>query len=59
MADALVPVLSLWRKSVLVMDEVDVLLHPLRSELNFPIGSKVEPRSRSHGSRHNNYAIGH
>jgi hypothetical protein len=22
------------------MDEVDVLLHPLRSELNFPIGHK-------------------
>jgi len=41
MADALVPILDLWRDSVLVMDEVDVLLHPLRSELNFPIGAKV------------------
>jgi len=41
MADALVPVLDLWRNAVLVMDEVDVLLHPLRSELNFPIGHKV------------------
>ena len=41
MADALVEVLGLWRRSVLVMDEVDVLLHPLRSELNFPIGHKV------------------
>ena len=40
MADAIVPVLSIWRKGVLVMDEVDVLLHPLRSELNFPIGPK-------------------
>ena len=31
----------LWRKSgILLMDEVDVLLHPLRSELNFPIGHK-------------------
>ena len=28
-------------KLMLVMDEADVLLHPLRSELNFPIGHKV------------------
>lgn len=41
MADALVPILELWQRSFLVMDEVDVLLHPLRSELNFPIGAKV------------------
>ena len=26
---------------VLLMDEVDVLLHPLKSELNFPIGDKL------------------
>lgn len=32
--------LDVWRESVLIMDEVDVLLHPLRSELNFPIGHK-------------------
>ena len=30
MADALVRVLDAWRASVLIMDEVDVLLHPLR-----------------------------
>jgi hypothetical protein len=41
MADAIVRVLDLWRGSVLVMDEVDVLLHPLRSELNYPISHKV------------------
>ncbi|KAI9918712.1 hypothetical protein PsorP6_012156 [Peronosclerospora sorghi] len=40
MADELQKTLRLWQKSVLVMDEVDVLLHPLRSELNFPIGNK-------------------
>jgi hypothetical protein len=40
MADALVPILDLWRNGVMMMDEVDVLLHPLRSELNFPIGLK-------------------
>jgi hypothetical protein len=35
-----VRILDLWQQSVLLMDEVDVLLHPLRSELNFPIGHK-------------------
>lgn len=40
MADAIVPILQMWREGVLIMDEVDVLLHPLRSELNFPIGLK-------------------
>jgi hypothetical protein len=40
MADSLVRILHLWKSGVLVMDEVDVLLHPLRSELNFPIGHK-------------------
>ena len=28
-------------QGVIIMDEVDVLLHPLRSELNFPIGMKT------------------
>jgi hypothetical protein len=40
MADAIVRVLDMWKAGVLIMDEVDVLLHPLRSELNFPIGHK-------------------
>ena len=40
MADSLIKVLDMWKKGVLIMDEVDVLLHPLRSELNFPIGHK-------------------
>ncbi|EKU21651.1 nxn protein, partial [Nannochloropsis gaditana CCMP526] len=40
MADAIVRVLDMWRGGVLIMDEVDQLLHPLRSELNFPIGAK-------------------
>lgn len=38
--DTIAPILKLWRDGVLLMDEVDVLLHPLRSELNFPIGEK-------------------
>ena len=40
MADTLTKIIDLWQSGVLIMDEVDVLLHPLRSELNFPIGTK-------------------
>ena len=29
------------RKSILIMDEVDTVLHPLKSELNFPVGKKL------------------
>jgi hypothetical protein len=32
--------LKLFRDGILVMDEVDLILHPLKSELNFPIGAK-------------------
>eukprot|EP00760_Papus_ankaliazontas_P009215 PhM_4_TR13981/c0_g1_i1/m.81553 len=32
--------MPLWRDGVLIMDEVDLLLHPLKSELNFPVGAK-------------------
>jgi hypothetical protein len=40
MADEIVKILTMWKEGVLIMDEVDVLLHPLKSELNFPIGFK-------------------
>jgi len=33
-------VLRLFRQGVLIMDEVDLILHPLKSELNFPVGEK-------------------
>jgi hypothetical protein len=36
----LAEVLGLFRSSVALLDEVDVLLHPLRSELNWPQGEK-------------------
>eukprot|EP00946_MAST-07B_sp_MAST-7B-sp1_P004019 g4019.t1 len=42
-ADAIARIMNLWsdrERGVLLMDEVDMLLHPLRSELNFPIGEK-------------------
>ena len=37
---ALAQVLKLFRTGCLIMDEVDLLLHPLKSELNFPVGAK-------------------
>ena len=33
--------MKLFQRGCLVMDEVDLLLHPLKSELNFPLGDKV------------------
>ena len=42
-------VLQLWKSdTLLLMDEVDLLLHPLKSELNFPIGEK-QPYDMSEG----------
>ena len=35
-----VNIMALWREGACLMDEVDVVLHPLKSELNFPIGAK-------------------
>lgn len=43
-ADALRDVIQLWGAGddgVLLLDEVDMLLHPLKSELNFPIGASL------------------
>ncbi len=34
-------VLKLMKGGVLLLDEIDVILHPLRSELNWPLGQKV------------------
>ena len=33
-------ILQLFRRSAFLMDEVDLILHPLKSELNFPVGEK-------------------
>ncbi len=45
-----VDIFKIMRGSVEIMDEVDIILHPLKSELNWPLGIK-EPldftRSRS------------
>jgi Ca2+-binding EF-hand superfamily protein len=39
--DGLGEIISLWRSGILILDEIDLLLHPLKSELNFPCGPKV------------------
>jgi hypothetical protein len=41
-AKELARILNLFRSGVLIMDEVDLILHPLKSELNFPIGPKLD-----------------
>jgi len=40
-ADGLAQVIAVWRAGTLILDEIDLLLHPLKSELNFPCGEKV------------------
>lgn len=39
-AEHLHGILQLFHQGALLMDEVDLILHPLKSELNFPIGMK-------------------
>jgi hypothetical protein len=38
---SLVRILNIFKSGVLMMDEVDLLLHPLRSELHWPLGLKL------------------
>jgi hypothetical protein len=44
-------ILGLFRNGLCVMDEVDLVLHPLKSELNFPIGAKVDLDYTREGER--------
>lgn len=47
---ALTKIVELTRSSILIMDEVDMLLHPLKSELNVrltPMPNSLRPRIRS------------
>jgi len=37
----LLDVLKMFRTGVLLLDEVDLILHPLKSELNWPLGQKL------------------
>ncbi|UKK01646.2 hypothetical protein MACK_002464 [Theileria orientalis] len=39
--DMCLRILELFNNAVLLMDEIDLLLHPLKSELHWPMGQKV------------------
>ena len=40
-AELCVRILALFHSGTLLLDEVDLILHPLKSELNWPMGSKA------------------
>ena len=45
-AQVLSEIMALWgaeQRGILLIDEVDMLLNPLRSELNFPLGDQAKP----------------
>jgi hypothetical protein len=44
-------ILQLFRQGVMLLDEVDLILHPLKSELNFPLGEKVDLDCSDAGER--------
>jgi hypothetical protein len=52
-AEELAKILELFRNGVMLLDEVDLILHPLKSELNFPIGEKFDLDGSDEGERWN------
>ncbi|EDO05622.1 uncharacterized protein BBOV_IV000220 [Babesia bovis T2Bo] len=50
--DMCLRILELFSNAIVLMDEIDLLLHPLKSELHWPIGDK-KPLVHLHGSDHN------
>ena len=44
-------ILRLFRQGVMLLDEVDLILHPLKSELNFPLGEKMDLDCSEAGER--------
>ena len=49
--DELSKILMMFNKGVMLLDEVDLILHPLKSELNFPIGEKFDLDGAEEGER--------
>ena len=49
----LISTLKLFKTGVMLLDEVDLLLHPLKSELNFPLGEKFDLDASEDGARWN------
>jgi hypothetical protein len=52
-AEELSKILQLFKEGVMLLDEVDLILHPLKSELNFPIGDKFDLDGSEEGERWN------
>jgi thiol-disulfide isomerase/thioredoxin len=50
-ADELSRILQLFKDGIMLLDEVDLILHPLKSELNFPIGEKFDLDGSEDGER--------
>eukprot|EP00457_Paulinella_chromatophora_P000002 gb/GEZN01000002.1/.p1 GENE.gb/GEZN01000002.1/~~gb/GEZN01000002.1/.p1 ORF type:complete len:6816 (+),score=1425.09 gb/GEZN01000002.1/:114-20561(+) len=50
-ATELAKVLQTFREGVMLLDEVDLILHPLKSELNFPMGEKDDLDVSQQGER--------
>jgi hypothetical protein len=44
-------ILNLFNDGIMLLDEVDLILHPLKSELNFPIGDKFDLDGSEEGER--------
>jgi hypothetical protein len=44
-------ILQMFQDGVMLMDEVDLILHPLKSELNFPVGEKFDLDGSEQGER--------
>lgn len=52
-AEELSKILKIFDKGIMLLDEVDLILHPLKSELNFPIGNKFDLDGSENGERWN------
>lgn len=50
-AKELADIVGLFKDGVMLLDEVDLILHPLKSELNFPIGEKFDLDGSEQGER--------
>ena len=44
-------ILQIFRDATMLLDEVDLILHPLKSELNFPVGEKYDLDGSEEGER--------
>eukprot|EP00957_Ditylum_brightwellii_P204358 15338871-Ditylum_brightwellii.AAC.1 len=44
-------ILKIMKDGVTLLDEVDLILHPLKSELNFPVGEKFDLDGSEKGKR--------